>query len=60
MREDLDRELYEQFAAYDEKQEKSVLERVRGILNRRTYIRNLVNQVEDALSTGRVRQPLRH
>ena len=60
MREDIDRELFEQFAAYDEKQEKAVLEKVRAILNRRTYIRNLVNQVEDALSTGRVRQALRH
>ena len=60
MREDIDRELFEQFAAYDDKQEKTVLEKVRSILNRRTYIRNLVNQVEDALTTGRVRQPLRH
>ena len=60
MREDIDRELLTQFAAYDETQERAVLERIRGLLNRRTYVRNLVNQVEDALSTGRVRQPLRH
>jgi molecular chaperone HscB len=56
----IDRELLKQFAAYDETQERAVLENIRGLLNRRTYIRNLVNQVEDALSTGRVRQPLRH
>jgi molecular chaperone HscB len=60
MREDIDRELFEQFAAYDETQERAALERIRGILNRRNYIRNLVTQVEQALSTGQVRQALRH
>jgi molecular chaperone HscB len=60
MREDLDRELFEQFAAYDENQDQAVLEKVRGILNRRRYIRNLVNQVAQALSTGQMRQALRH
>jgi molecular chaperone HscB len=60
MRDDIDQELLTQFAAYDETQQRAVLENIRGLLNRRTYIRNLVNQVEDALSTGRVRQPLRH
>ena len=60
MREDLDRELFEQFAAYDEEQDQAVLEKVRGILNRRRYIRNLVNQVAQALSTGQMRQALRH
>ena len=60
MREDIDQELLTQFAAYDETQQRAVLGNIRGLLNRRTYIRNLVNQVEDALSTGRVRQPLRH
>ena len=60
MREVIDRELLTQFAAYDETQDRPTLERIRSILNRRTYIRNLVNQVEDALSTGRVRQALRH
>jgi molecular chaperone HscB len=60
MREEIDRELLTQFAAYDAAQDRAALEKIRGILNRRTYIRNLVNQVEEALSTGRVRQPLRH
>jgi molecular chaperone HscB len=50
MREDLDREMEEQFAAYDENQNRWELERIRGLLNRRTYIRNLVNQVEKALA----------
>jgi len=50
MREDLDRELAGQFAAYDESQDKAVLERIRAILNKRRYIRNLVNQVEQALA----------
>jgi molecular chaperone HscB len=60
MREALDRDLFEEFAAYDAKQDQVVLEKVRGILNRRRYIRNLVNQVEQALSTGQMRQALRH
>jgi molecular chaperone HscB len=50
MREDLDRELEAQFAAYDENQNRWELERIRGLLNRRKYIRNLVNQVEKALA----------
>jgi len=54
MREEIDRELETEFAAYDVNQDKAVLEKVRSILNRRKYIRNLVRQVEQALSTGRV------
>jgi molecular chaperone HscB len=50
MREELDRDLGVQFAAYDESADRAVLERIRGILNRRRYIRNLVNQVERALA----------
>ena len=50
MREEIDRELFAQFAAYDEGQDQAVLEKIRGILNRRKYIRNLVNQVERALN----------
>ena len=50
MREDLDRDLASQFVAYDENQDRSVLEKIRGILNKRKYIRNLVNQVEKALA----------
>ena len=54
MLENIDRELLVEFAAYDAKPDKWVLEKVRAILNRRTYIRNLVRQVDQALSTGRV------
>jgi molecular chaperone HscB len=50
MREELDRELDVEFAAYDLTQDRAVLERIRGLLNRRRYIRNLVNQVEKALA----------
>ena len=42
--------LFAQFAAYDEGQDQAVLEKIRGILNRRKYIRNLVGQVEKALT----------
>jgi molecular chaperone HscB len=50
MSDDLDRELAAQFAAYDQNQDQAALEAVRGILNKRKYIRNLVNQVEKALT----------
>ena len=50
MREEIDRELFAQFAAYDEGQDQAILEKIRGILNRRKYIRNLVGQVEKALN----------
>jgi molecular chaperone HscB len=50
MREELDRELNAEFAAYDATQDRVVLERIRGLLNRRKYIRNLVNQMEKALA----------
>ena len=49
MREEIDRELFAQFAAYDEKQDQASLEKIRAILNRRKYIRNLVNQVAQGL-----------
>ena len=49
MREEIDRELFAMFAAYDEQQDQAVLDKIRGILNRRKYILNLVNQVEKAL-----------
>ena len=49
MREEIDGELFAQFAAYDENEDQPSLERIRAILNRRKYIRNLVNQVENAL-----------
>jgi molecular chaperone HscB len=50
MREELDRQLDLEFVDYDLTQDRAVLERIRGLLNRRRYIRNLVNQVEKALA----------
>ena len=50
MSEDVDRELLSQFAAYDELGNQATLEKIRAILNKRKYIRNLVNQVEKALA----------
>lgn len=50
MREDLDRELLASFAAYDAREDRAGLDRIRGLLNRRRYIRNLVNQVDKALA----------
>jgi len=49
MRQEIDRELLAQFAAYDQAQDKLILEKIRSILNRRKYIYNLVNQVDKAL-----------
>src|SRR5207247_1087795 len=50
MREAIDRELFDQFAVYDQNLDQAILEKIRGILNRRKYIRNLLNQVEKALA----------
>jgi molecular chaperone HscB len=50
MRNDVDMQLKEKFAAYDRTADRGVLEEIRGILNRRRYIRNLVNEVERELS----------
>ncbi len=50
MRDELDRDLQNEFVAYDAAEERGVLERIRGLLNRRRYVRNLVNQVEKALA----------
>jgi molecular chaperone HscB len=47
---DLDRDLFAEFAAYDQNQDQGVLERIRGILNKRKYIQNLIKQVEKALA----------
>src|SRR5438105_11083583 len=41
MRNDVDMQLKEKFAAYDRTSDRGVLEEIRGILNRRRYIRNL-------------------
>lgn len=50
MRDAIDRELAEKFREYDGSRARGVLEQIRGILNRRRYIRNLVNEVEKELS----------
>ena len=50
MRSDVDTQLKEKFSAYDSTADRGVLEEIRGILNRRRYIRNLVNEVERELS----------
>lgn len=43
---EIDRELAVEFERYDETRERDVLAKIRGILNRRRYIQNLVNEVE--------------
>ncbi|HVP45759.1 MAG TPA: Fe-S protein assembly co-chaperone HscB [Bryobacteraceae bacterium] len=50
MREEIDSELQSRFAAYDRTRDHEVLADIRGILNRRRYIRNLVNEVEKELA----------
>jgi molecular chaperone HscB len=50
MRDAIDRELAEKFREYDGSRAHGVLETIRGILNRRRYIRNLVNEVEKELA----------
>src|SRR6476620_9641288 len=52
MRDAIDRELAEKFREYDESRAHGVLETIRGILNRRRYIRNLVNEVEKELTVA--------
>ena len=53
MRDAIDTELAEKFREYDRSRERDVLGEIRGILNRRRYIRNLVSEVEREL-TGAV------
>ena len=50
MLEGADRELETQFLRYDQCRDEAVLGAIRGILNRRRYIQNLVNEVEKELS----------
>ncbi len=47
---DVDRQLAAEFAEYDKTPSPAVLGTIRGILNRRRYIQNLVNEVEKELS----------
>lgn len=46
MLDEIDRELAAEFERYDETRERDVLAKIRGILNRRRYVQNLVNEVE--------------
>ncbi|MDX1980222.1 MAG: Fe-S protein assembly co-chaperone HscB [Bryobacteraceae bacterium] len=50
MRDAIDGELQALFRAYDTVQDRAVLQQIRGALNRRRYIRNLVNEVEKELA----------
>jgi molecular chaperone HscB len=49
---DIDRELAAEFKHYDESRERDVLAKIRGILNRRRYIQNLVSEVEKETPVG--------
>jgi len=50
MRDSIDHELAEKFRQYDTSRDRNVLGEIRGILNRRRYIRNLVSEVEKELT----------
>lgn len=50
MRDGIDGELQAKFAEYDRSRDRNVLAEIRGILNRRRYVRNLVNEVEKELA----------
>ena len=47
MLQEIDSDLETQFAAYDESQSKQTLGDIRGLLNRRKYIQNLVQKTEN-------------
>jgi molecular chaperone HscB len=49
MRDRIDSELAAKFTEYDQKRDGNVLAEIRGMLNRRRYVRNLVNEVEKEL-----------
>jgi molecular chaperone HscB len=50
MQREADTELHSLFAKYDSSGDRAVLQSIRGVLNRRRYIRNLVRDVEKALA----------
>jgi molecular chaperone HscB len=50
MREGIDGELQAKFAEYDRGGDREILAQLRAILNRRRYVRNLVNEVEKELA----------
>lgn len=49
---DVDRDLDAQFARYDETRDEAAMSTIRGLLNRRRYIQNLVNEVEKELTAS--------
>jgi len=48
---DADAAVQQEFGLFDQTQDAAVLQNIRGILNRRRYLRNLLNEVEKALAT---------
>jgi molecular chaperone HscB len=50
MQSDTDTELEQLFGQYDSSGDRNVLQNIRGVLNRRRYIQNLVRDVEKALA----------
>jgi hypothetical protein len=50
MREKIDGELQSRFAGYDRTRDRNLLSEIRGLLNRRRYIRNLINEVDHELA----------
>lgn len=50
MRDEVDGELQELFVGYDRTRDRNVLVRIRGLLNRRSYIENLLGEVEKELA----------
>jgi len=54
MRDAIDGELQTKFVEYDRTRDRNVLAEIRGILNRRRYVRNLVNEVEKELAGATV------
>ena len=49
---DVDRQLEDLFGQYDQSRARDTLSQVRGALNRRKYIQNLVDEVHKALATS--------
>ncbi len=50
MQRDIDRQLEILFAKYDAAGDRGVLQSIRGVLNRRRYMENLVRDVEKELA----------
>jgi molecular chaperone HscB len=50
MRQKIDADLQSRFAGYDRARDRNLLSEIRGLLNRRRYVRNLINEVERELT----------